>query len=172
MEDLHRLSILLTAPGDMLSPDDDVAFHAAIAEATHNPLFERVIREPVDLLHDHMEAILSAYYAEPGGAIALQQQHEAIRRAIRAGDEQKARAAMRQHLDYVARGLAQLVGTGPRDAPGLHRPGRHAGLGAATHLRAGQDGPSPTSARVEWRWFWSRRDRPEPCAPSTSNSAS
>ena len=66
----------------------------------------------MDLLHDHMAAILNAYYSEPGGGIALQQQHEAIRRAIRAGDEQKARAAMRQHLDYVARGLAQLAGTG------------------------------------------------------------
>jgi len=112
LEDLHRLSILLTAPGDMISPEEDVAFHAAIAEATHNPLFERVIREPVDLLHDHMEAIFTAYYKEPGGAIALQQQHNAIRVAIRTGDEQKARQAMRHHLDHVARGLAQLVGTG------------------------------------------------------------
>ncbi len=112
MEDLHRLSILGAGPARALSPDDDVAFHAAIAEATHNRLFERVIREPVALLHDHMAAILSAYYSEPGGGIALQQQHEAIRRAIRAGDEQKARAAMRRHLDYVARGLAQLAGTG------------------------------------------------------------
>jgi Cof subfamily protein (haloacid dehalogenase superfamily) len=89
-----------------------MAFHAAIAQATHNPLFERVIQEPVDLLRDHMAAILNAYYAEPGGGIALQQQHEAIRRAVRAGDEQKARQAMRHHLDYVARGLAQLAGTG------------------------------------------------------------
>lgn len=112
MEDLHRLSILAASPGKPLSADDDVAFHAAIAQATHNALFERVIRDPVNLLHDHMAAILSAYYSEPGGGIALQQQHEAIRRAIRAGDEQKARAAMRQHLDYVARGLAQLAGTG------------------------------------------------------------
>ncbi|MBN1630618.1 MAG: Cof-type HAD-IIB family hydrolase [Thermoleophilia bacterium] len=112
LEDLHRLSILLTAPGDMISPEEDVAFHAAIAEATHNPLFERVIREPVDLLHDHMEAVFAAYYKEPGGAIALQQQHNAIRVAIRTGDEQKARQAMRHHLDHVARGLAQLVGTG------------------------------------------------------------
>jgi GntR family transcriptional regulator, transcriptional repressor for pyruvate dehydrogenase complex len=112
IEDLHRLSILAAGPGKLLSPDDDVAFHAAIAQATHNPLFERIIREPVDLLHDHMEAILNAYYAEPGGGIALQQQHEAIRRAIRAGDEHKARQAMRQHIDYVARGLAQLAGTG------------------------------------------------------------
>jgi Cof subfamily protein (haloacid dehalogenase superfamily) len=111
LEDLHRLSSLGGA-GKPLSSDDDVAFHAAIAEATHNPLFERVIREPVDILHDHMAAILSVYYAEPGGGVALQQQHDAIRRAIRAGDEQKARQAMRQHLDYVARGLAQLVGTG------------------------------------------------------------
>ncbi len=112
IEDIHRLSSLAAGPGKLLSPDEDAAFHAAIAQATHNPLFERVIREPVDLLHDHMAAILNAYYAEPGGGIALHQQHEAIRRAIRAGDEQKARVAMRQHLDYVARGLAQLAGTG------------------------------------------------------------
>ncbi len=112
IEDLHRLSILAAGPSKLLSSDDDVAFHAAIAQATHNPLFERVIGEPVALLHDHMEAILNAYYAEPGGGIALHQQHEAIRGAIRAGDEQKARQAMRQHLDYVARGLAQLAGTG------------------------------------------------------------
>jgi GntR family transcriptional repressor for pyruvate dehydrogenase complex len=110
LEDLHRLSILLTAPGEMLNPDEDMAFHAAIAEATHNPLFERVIQEPVDLLHDHMAAIFDVYYKEPGGGIALQQQHDAIRRAIRSGDEQKAREAMRHHLDYVVRGLAQLVG--------------------------------------------------------------
>jgi GntR family transcriptional repressor for pyruvate dehydrogenase complex len=112
LEDLHRLAVLLTTPGDLISPEEDVAFHAAIAEATHNPLFEHVFQEPVDILHDHMAAIFAAYYKEPGGAIALQQQHDAIRRAIRAGDEQKARQAMRHHLDYVARGLAQLVGTG------------------------------------------------------------
>jgi len=112
IEDLHRLSDVLTAPGDMVAPEDDIAFHAAIAAATHNPLFERVIQEPVDLLHDHMAAILSVFYTEPGGGVALQQQHDAIRRAIRSGNEEKARQAMRHHLDYVARGLAQLVGTG------------------------------------------------------------
>ena len=112
LEDLHRMSLALTAPGDILTPEEDMSFHASIAEATHNPLFQSVIQEPVDLLHDHMAAIFAAYYKEPGGAIALQQQHDAIRRAIRSGDEQKARQAMRQHLDYVARGFAQLVGTG------------------------------------------------------------
>jgi len=112
IEDLHRLAVTLTAPGDQISPEEDVAFHAAIAQTTHNPLFERIIQEPVDLLHDHMEAVFAAYYKEPGGAIALQQQHDAIRQAIRSGDEQKARQAMRRHLDHVARGLAQLVGAG------------------------------------------------------------
>lgn len=112
LEDLHRMSLALTAPGDIITPEEDVAFHISIAEATHNALFQSVIQDPVDLLHDHMAAIFAAYYKEPGGAIALQQQHDAIRRAIRAGDEQKARQAMRQHLDYVVRGLAQLVGTG------------------------------------------------------------
>jgi GntR family transcriptional repressor for pyruvate dehydrogenase complex len=112
LEDLHRLSVLVANAGEMLTPDEDVAFHAAIADATHNPLFERVIEEPVGLLHDHMAAILDAYYKEPGGAVALQQQHDAIRQAIRSGDEAKARHAMRRHLDHVARGLAQLVGAG------------------------------------------------------------
>jgi Cof subfamily protein (haloacid dehalogenase superfamily) len=112
LEDLHRMSIALTAPGEVLTPEEDVAFHATIAEATHNPLFEKVIQEPVELLHDHMAAIFAAYYREPGGAITLQQQHDAIRLAIRSGDEHKARHAMRQHLEYVARGLAQLVGAG------------------------------------------------------------
>jgi len=112
IEDLHRLSLLASGPTERLTPDQDVAFHAAIAQATHNPLFERVIREPVQILHDHMAAILNAYYEEPGGAVALHQQHEAVRQAIRAGDEERARRAMRHHLNYVSRGLAQLVGAG------------------------------------------------------------
>ncbi|MBN1319289.1 MAG: Cof-type HAD-IIB family hydrolase [Thermoleophilia bacterium] len=110
LEDLHRLSILATDPDEVLTPEDDVAFHAAIAKATHNPLFERIIQEPVALLHDHMAAIFEAYYKEPGGAVSLHQQHDAIRRAIRSGDEERARQSMRRHLDHVARGLAQLVG--------------------------------------------------------------
>jgi GntR family transcriptional regulator, transcriptional repressor for pyruvate dehydrogenase complex len=112
LEDLHRLSILLTSPGEMITADEDAAFHAAIAEATHNPLFQRVIKEPVQLLHDHMAAVFDVYYKEPGGGFPLQQQHDAIRRAIRSGDEEQARHAMRRHIDFVARGLAQLVGTG------------------------------------------------------------
>ena len=112
LEDLRRLSDALTGPGEKVSSEADVSFHSAIAQATHNPLFERVIHEPVEILHDHMAAVLAAFYAEPGGTAALQQQHDAIRRAIRSGNEQKARDAMRQHLDYVARGLAQMVGTG------------------------------------------------------------
>jgi GntR family transcriptional repressor for pyruvate dehydrogenase complex len=112
LEDLHHLSVLVAHSSERLTPEEDVAFHAAIADATHNPLFERVIQEPVGLLHDHMAAIFDVYYNEPGGAVALQQQHDAIRQAIRSGDEAKARRAMRHHLDYVVRGLAQLVGAG------------------------------------------------------------
>ena len=112
LQDLHHLSVLVTSAGDKITPDEDVAFHAAIADATHNPLFEKVIQEPVELLHDHMAAILDAFYKEPGGAVAIHQQHDAVRQAIRSGDEAKARKAMRHHLDYVARGLARLVGAG------------------------------------------------------------
>ena len=105
--------MLLTGSGEMVSPDDDVAFHAAIADGHPQP--------PVRAGHPRSRSTSctttwppssTVYYNEPGGAVALQQQHDAIRQRHQVGRRAKARQAMRHHLDYVARGLAQLVGAG------------------------------------------------------------
>lgn len=78
----------------------DFAFHIAIAEATNNPRFREFLhvmgptlipRRAV--LEDGTEATLP-----PADLDRLMGEHEAILVAIQDGDEDRARAAMRQHL--------------------------------------------------------------------------
>jgi len=76
-------------------------------------LLKRLSTELVGLLHEHMPRILDVLYTQPGGAGAVQRQHDLVLEAIRRGDESGARRAMRQHLDYVTTGLAQLAGSIP-----------------------------------------------------------
>jgi len=104
-----------------------------------------------------MAAILNAYYTEPGGGIALQQQHEAIRRAIRAGDEQKA-ARPCAGISTTSPRLAQLAGP-PGGAAGLHRPQQHPGIGPR-HISDRVKRPSAPCGKAVWRWCWSRPASP------------
>jgi GntR family transcriptional repressor for pyruvate dehydrogenase complex len=80
--------------------DEDFAFHQAIAEATANPRFIRFLEFLGRLLIPRQSIRtglkrrqdLSAYLAR------IQTEHRAIEDAIRAGDGQAARQAMRYHL--------------------------------------------------------------------------
>lgn len=113
LEDLRKLSGVLPKMEELGAPEGDVVFHRAIAEATHNTLFRQMTRDLVDILHKHMPAILDVLYSEAGGLAAVRRQHEAVVEAIRQGDEEGAREAMRHHLDYVTRGLSHLAGSNP-----------------------------------------------------------
>ena len=113
LEDLRTLSGVLPKIDDLGAPEGDVVFHRAIAEATHNTLFRQMTRDLVDILHRHMPAILDVLYTDAGGLAAVRRQHEAVVEAIRQGDEEGAREAMRHHLDYVTRGLSHLAGSNP-----------------------------------------------------------
>lgn len=71
----------------------DAAFHLAIADATGNPV-----------LHDQVERLV--YGTTPAGAYSVQasgdfawQEHVAILDHLRAGDQEGARQAMREHLE-------------------------------------------------------------------------
>lgn len=112
LEDLRRLSGIEIRPYESGLAENDIAYHRAIAEASHNGLVRQVSQDIVDLLHEHMPAILHVIYTQPGGAGAVQRQHDAVLAAIRRGDEDGARKAMREHLSYVTRGLMQLAGSG------------------------------------------------------------
>lgn len=113
LSDLRRLASIDVNPRDSQHAESDVAYHRAISEASHNALLRRLSNDLVDLLHEHMPMILDVLYTQPGGAGAVQRQHEVVLEAIRRGDEAGARRAMRQHLDYVTTGLAQLAGSFP-----------------------------------------------------------
>lgn len=113
LNDLRRLASIDVNPRNSNHAESDVSYHRAIADASHNALLRRLSNELVDLLHDHMPLILEVLYTQPGGSGAVQRQHDVVLDAIRRGDEAGARRAMRQHLDYVTTGLAQLAGSFP-----------------------------------------------------------
>ena len=81
----------------------DVAFHTALVEATGNLALLALVRR-VDA------ALLAARYPLARPAYRRTRalpEHEAILAAVRAGDAQAARAAMRAHLDTVERYLQE-----------------------------------------------------------------
>lgn len=72
----------------------DVAFHGAIASATHNPLYPVLLGSIADLL---MEVRLTGVRLADTPAKAFQH-HQAIYERIKARDRQGARKAMQEHL--------------------------------------------------------------------------
>jgi len=113
LDEIRRMAGIQVNLRESGHAESDVAFHRLIAESAHNALLKRLSTELVGLLHEHMPRILDVLYTQPGGAGAVQRQHDLVLEAIRRGDESGARRAMRQHLDYVTTGLAQLAGSIP-----------------------------------------------------------
>jgi GntR family transcriptional regulator, transcriptional repressor for pyruvate dehydrogenase complex len=72
----------------------DIAFHAALAHATHNALFELLLDSLTEIM---IEVRTSAFSVPdtPARALGL---HRAIFAQVQCGDTQKARAAMAAHL--------------------------------------------------------------------------
>ncbi|NLE73874.1 MAG: Cof-type HAD-IIB family hydrolase [Actinobacteria bacterium] len=113
LDEIRRMARIQVDLRESDHAESDVAFHRLVAESAHNVLLKRLAMELVGLLHEHMPRILDVLYTQPGGAGAVQRQHDVVLEAIRRGDESSARRAMRQHLDYVTIGLAQLAGSIP-----------------------------------------------------------
>lgn len=75
----------------------DLAFHAALAAATHNELFNVLLSPISDLLR---EVILVSVHA-PGSVEGGLAHHRRILRQVKGGDPEQARQAMREHLDHA-----------------------------------------------------------------------
>lgn len=73
---------------------DDLNFHAALAQATHNPLYPALLGSLNDLLRRYFE--LSHHGKE--NALRTARQHETILGAVRKGDATRAAKAMKLHL--------------------------------------------------------------------------
>lgn len=92
----------------------DVAFHRAIAQATHNPVFAYLSASLLALLHDHVQLSLAGLSPQSDTSQQLRLQHDGLLEAILARDADAARARAAAHIDYVAVKLNAL----PRVVPG------------------------------------------------------
>jgi GntR family transcriptional repressor for pyruvate dehydrogenase complex len=85
---------------------EDLAFHFAVARAAHNDYFLRVL----ELISAFLATAMKPSPEEQGDFLARKQaveaEHGPIVEAIRAGDPEAARAAMRAHLDSAWRRIA------------------------------------------------------------------
>ncbi|WP_344601196.1 FadR/GntR family transcriptional regulator [Streptomyces glaucus] len=101
----------------------DTLFHLAVAEATQNPVFRRVIEEIRDAL-----ARQSAFLNELGGRREQSdREHRAIVEALIDGSERDATEAMTHHLDRVETTLTDILSRTaaprpPAAATSFHRP--------------------------------------------------
>ncbi|OWT57636.1 FadR/GntR family transcriptional regulator [Candidimonas nitroreducens] len=118
---LARLEKNLQAPGRALQWD--LAFHKAIAKATHNPQYAQLLQylneqwrgsvqaarrhtAAIDRVHDHDHGQTAASAAMPNSlARQVHKEHVAILAAIRRRDPPAARAAARTHMLKASRRL-------------------------------------------------------------------
>ena len=87
--------------------DLDVNFHMAVAEASHNLALVHVMRGIFNLMRINMLRSREALRFHPDNVILLDDQHEAILKAIIARDPVAARAAANLHLHFVQTSLRE-----------------------------------------------------------------
>jgi DNA-binding FadR family transcriptional regulator len=76
----------------------DIAFHVAIAEASHSRLLTDLLSE----LHTHLTEARRLGFESVGRSALAVQEHESIVHAILAHDVASARAAVSRHMDHVS----------------------------------------------------------------------
>lgn len=82
-----------------LGLDQDFSFHLAIAQASRNDYFVSVLKSLRDSIYDGMLLARTATGLRIGEKLAaINTQHRTVYKAILAGDEDRARCAMRDHL--------------------------------------------------------------------------
>lgn len=93
----HR-KILQCIESDQSIRDADLELHAAIAEATNNPLFRQFLESQGSAIIPQSRLVPETRTAEQTAYQLIHREHEAIVVAISDRDDQAARNAMRDHL--------------------------------------------------------------------------
>ncbi|QIB50400.1 FCD domain-containing protein [Pseudomonas sp. OIL-1] len=95
----------------------DAGFHLAIAEASHNVVLLHTIRGLFDLLKRNVVTNIGGMYAQRTETRdMLMKQHNALYRAIMAGEADAARELSDQHIHYVQEVLADVLDENQRVA--------------------------------------------------------
>ncbi len=82
-------------------PDEDAAFHYAVAVAAHNAALLRLVNVIMELLHESRATYLQSG-TRPQRSL---EGHRSLVEALRSGDPDRAEAIMRNHIHTVARGV-------------------------------------------------------------------
>ena len=80
---------------------DDVEFHLAVAQATHNWLRVHILKNILDLSSDYMGLIVQKINDEKKDVFKVVDQHTKIYHAIQKKNQKSARAFMNSHLTWV-----------------------------------------------------------------------
>jgi len=106
-------------PDRSANAEADVAFHVAIADASHNVALVHVMRSLFTILHTTILDNLNRIYKTPEGQDLIRDHHRHIFDAVISGDADAARVAARTHLQYVNEALKSgLDENGEGRAPG------------------------------------------------------
>jgi GntR family transcriptional regulator, transcriptional repressor for pyruvate dehydrogenase complex len=120
--ELERMRARLVSPDGYI--DADVQFHNHLARGTANQVLLRMI-EPIGEL---LRASRQVSASRPGSARRALQEHEAILQAVAAGNVQRAREAMRAHLQATEQDLKAMMGQSPPLRTRQTRPVQNGGL--------------------------------------------
>lgn len=81
----------------------DIDFHLAVAKAAHN----RILQNALQLIRNLMHQWIGKALAQEGAALRAVEHHKHIFLAIAKRDSERARLAMREHLDTMGRYLLE-----------------------------------------------------------------
>ncbi|MCC7311398.1 MAG: GntR family transcriptional regulator [Sulfuritalea sp.] len=97
--------------------DTDLAFHQAIAEASHNVIVGHLTASLLRLMRDNLRRNLSELMQVPAAREQLLDQHRAVWHAIEQGKAGQALEAAADHIGYVRQNLARMLRSDARLKP-------------------------------------------------------
>lgn len=115
-EDIERIRVCYDALEAAFEADDleacittDVAFHQAIAEASHNVLIGHLSSSLHKVVQGHVQSNLEYLYARPELWQQLKVQHRAIWDAVRERRNDTAARAAHHHIEFVQQTMVETL---------------------------------------------------------------
>jgi GntR family transcriptional repressor for pyruvate dehydrogenase complex len=126
--DLERIDAAYAALESAYDSDDitacidtDVAFHQAIADASHNTMIGHLAASLMRVIHGHVSDNLVHLHALPKQWEQLRAQHKAIWESVRGQASEEAMRASREHINFVRLSMAEAAKIEDRRNSALRR---------------------------------------------------
>ena len=126
--DLERIDAAYAALEQAYDSDDitacidaDVAFHQAIADASHNTMIGHLSASLMRVIHGHVSDNLVHLHALPKQWEQLRAQHKAIWQSVRGQASEEAMRASREHINFVRQSMVEAAKVEDRRNSALRR---------------------------------------------------